>query len=149
MSNNAIGAPVGEPTPDLWAISVYKRVWDKTLTKRYFEYPIPAWYYGFRAGWVQITRGHDSFIHELQAEPWGPRDMPVKDISIEEQNKSLNAERLHDRFEYGRATGMKTIDLWGPEFWYYRKVTLNEPSLWDAARAEIKKTNEHNAQLTR
>lgn len=149
MSNNAIGTPVGEPTPDQWAISVYKRVWDKTLTKRYFEYPIPAWYYGFRAGWVEMTRGHDSFIHELQAEPWGPRDMPIKDISIEEQNKSLNAKRLHDRFEYGRATGMKKIDLWGPEFWYYRKVTLNEPSLWDAAREEIKKTNDHNAKLTR
>lgn len=147
MSNNAIGTPIGEPTPDMWAISIYKRVWDKTLTKRYFEYPIPAWYYGFRAGFTELTRGRPVFAHELQAEPWGPRDQAIKDISIKEQNKSLNAERLHHRFEYGRATGMKKIDLWGAEFWYYRKQILNDPSLWNAAREEFAKTDVSNQRL--
>ncbi len=136
MSNNAIGTPLGEPTPDMWAISVYKRVWDKTITKRYFEYPIPAWYYAFRAGWVEITRGHDSFIHELQAEAWPAADIAIHDASTEELNKSLNAKRLKDRFEYGRATGMRTIDLWGVEWWYARKIKNNDPSLWDVAKAE-------------
>ncbi|MDB5164186.1 MAG: hypothetical protein JWS12_804 [Candidatus Saccharibacteria bacterium] len=136
MSNNAIGTPIGQPQPDEYAISVYKRVWDKTLTKRYFEYPIPAWYYAFRAGWVELTRGRNSFIHELQAEPWAPNDKDMRDISVAEQNKSLNARRLKDRFEYGKATGMKMVDMWGAEFWYYRKVKLGDPSLWDTARNE-------------
>lgn len=137
MSNNAIGTPIGPPQPDMYAISVYKRVWDKTITKRYFEYPIPAWYYAFRAGWVELTRGRDSFIHELQAEPWAPNDLGLKDIPISEQNKSLDAKRLKDRFEYGRATGMRTLDMWGAEFWYYRKVKLGDSSLWDAAKEEF------------
>ncbi len=142
MSNNAIGTPVGEPTPDEWAISVYKRVWDKTITKRYFEYPIPAWYYAFRAGWTEITRGHDSFIHELQAEAWAPDDLGIKDIPISEQNKSLDAKRLHDRFEYGKATGMRKVDLWGVEWWYWRKVSQNDDSLWNVAKDEFSQANQ-------
>jgi endo-1,4-beta-mannosidase len=141
MSNNAIGTPIGEPTPDMWAISVYKRVWDKTLTKRYFEYPIPAWYYAFRAGWVKITRGHNSFIHELQAEAWPAADMAIQDAPLAEQDKSLDAKRLKDRFEYGRATGMRTIDLWGAEWWYWRKAKMNDPSLWNVGKEEYKKAN--------
>lgn len=137
MSNNAIGTPIGQPTPDEFAISVYKRVWDKTLTKRYFEYPIPAWYYAFRAGWVELTRHRNSFIHELQAEAWTPNDLFITDASLAEQNKSLNAQRLKDRFDYGRATGMRTIDLWGAEYWYWRKVKVNDPSLWNVAKTEF------------
>ncbi|MCA9331002.1 hypothetical protein KC957_03060, partial [Candidatus Saccharibacteria bacterium] len=40
-SNNWGGIPVGAPTADVSAVSVYKRVWDKTVTKRYAEYPHP------------------------------------------------------------------------------------------------------------
>jgi beta-galactosidase GanA len=146
MSNNAIGTPIYAPTPDEWAISIYKRVWDKTLTKRYFEYPIPAWYYGFRAGWTELTRHRNSFIHELQAEAWVPDNLgTIKDVSVEEQDKSMDAARLHDRFEYGRATGMKTFDMWGVEWWYWRKQMKNDPSLWNAARQEIAKTEAMNA----
>src|SRR5690606_31781421 len=41
-SNNWVGFPWYDPRPDEVGISVYKRVWDTTLTKRYFEYPLPA-----------------------------------------------------------------------------------------------------------
>jgi Beta-galactosidase len=137
-SNNALGLPVGQPRPDEFAISVYKRVWDKTITKRYFEYPFPAWFYGFLAGAGEIITGKTMIIHELQAESWLPEGMRMPDASIEEQNKSLNAERLHDRFVYGKATGMKQIDLWGVEWWYWRMVHLGDSSLWDIARTEFK-----------
>lgn len=146
MSNNAIGTPIGQPTPDEWAISVYKRVWDKTITRRYFEYPIPAWYYAFRAGWVEITRGHNSFIHELQAEAWPAADVAIQDAPIVEQDKSLDAKRLKDRFSYGEATGMRTIDLWGVEWWYWRKVQLGDPSLWDVAKQEFAHANQNPLQ---
>lgn len=148
MSNNAIGVPIGEPTPDQWAISVYKRVWDKNITRRYFEYPIPAWYYAFRAGFIKITRGHDSFIHELQAEAWTPDTIGgTKETSIAEQDKSMNSDRLVDRISYGKATGMKTVDLWGVEWWYWRKVKYNDPSLWNAAKTEISKIDKENKKL--
>lgn len=142
-SNNAIGTPINEPTPDLFAVSVYKRVW-VPYVGRYVEYPFPAWFYAFLAGTELIIKDRDTVIHELQAEPWGPRGKGIKDISLEEQSKSLDAERLRGRFEYGRATGMKTMDLWGVEYWYYRKQILKDPSVWDAGRDEFRKSKQLN-----
>lgn len=139
MSNNAIGMPLYEPTPDEWAISIYKRVWDKTITKRYFEYPIPAWYYGFRAGITEVIRGRDVFAHELQAESWLPEGYDMRTAPIEEYYKSINPERLAHRFEYGVATGMKKIDLWGVEWWYYLKEKRNAPELWNTAKEKYAK----------
>jgi hypothetical protein len=148
MSNNAIGTPIGDPTPDEWSISVYKRVWDKTITKRYFEYPIPAWYYAFRAGFTKITRGHDSFIHELQAEPWTPDTYGgITTTPLAEQDKSMNAEILSNRIQYGQATGMKTIYLWGVEWWYWRMTTKNDASLWNAGKTSLQKISNHNLEI--
>lgn len=137
MSNNAIGTPLYAPTPDEWAISIYKRVWDKTITKRYFEYPIPAWYYAFRAGWTEATRNRDVFAHELQAEAWLPEGYDMRTAPIEELYKSMNPETLAHRFNYGVATGMKKIDLWGVEWWYYMKQKRNAPELWNVAKAKF------------
>lgn len=140
-SNNWVGIPVGEPQADQYAVSVYKRVWDKTFTKRYFEYPLPAWFYASLAGAGEIATGKDMIIHELQAESWLPEGFNMLTAPIEEQNKSMNAERLKDRLEYGRATGMRTIYAWGVEWWYWRKVHLNDPSLWDVAKETIPAMN--------
>ena len=146
-SNNAMGLPLGEPRPDSFAVSVYKRVWDKTLTKRYIEYPFPAWFYASLAGGGEILTGKNLFIHELQSEAWLP-DKPefkMNDISsIAEQNKSLSADRLADRIDYGVATGMKRIDLWGVEWWYWRKAKANDPSLWETAKVKIEQHNNNN-----
>lgn len=136
-SNNAIGTPINEPTPDTYGVSVYKRVW-VPIVGRYVEYPFPAWFYAFLAGTEKIIKGRETIIHELQAEPWPPRGAPIREVSLEEQSKSLDAERLRGRFEYGRATGMKHVDLWGAEYWYYRKVKLGDSSVWDTAKDEFR-----------
>jgi len=136
-SNNAIGIPFGQPQPDEFGISIYKRVWDAGLTHRYLEYPFPAWYYGFIAGLQQIINHRDMRVSELQAEAWGPKGQSLNQISLDEQNKSLSADRLKDRFQYGKATGMRRIDLWGAEYWYYRKQVLHDPSLWNVAQQEF------------
>jgi hypothetical protein len=136
-SNNAIGLPVGQPQPDQFSISVYKRVWDAGFGHRYLEYPFPAWYYGFIAGSQRIFNHRDMMIGELQAEAWAPSGKSIKDISIAEQDKSLNPKRLKDRFQYGRATGMRQIYLWGAEYWYYRMTVLHDPSLWRVAQKEF------------
>jgi hypothetical protein len=138
-SNNALGWPIGQPQPDMFGISIYKRVWDGNLTHRYLEYPQPAWYYGFVAGWQKIMTGKDMIIHELQAEAWAPAGQDIKSSSLAEQNKSLNAKRLQDRFGYGKATGMPQIYLWGAEYWYYRMQVLHDPSLWNVAQQEFGK----------
>ena len=136
-SNNALGMPIGEPTPDEFGISIYKRVWDANLTKRYLEYPFPAWFYGFVAGGQKLLTGKDMIIHELQAEAWPPGgNIPTS--TLEEQNESFNADRFRKRVEFGKATGMREIYLWGAEYWYYRLQKLNDPSLWNVARDTFK-----------
>lgn len=137
-SNNAIGLPIGKPTPDEFGVSVYKRVW-VPIVNRYVEYPFPAWFYAFLGGAGEILTGKNLIIHELQAEPWPPHGADLTKTSITEQNKSLDATRLQGRFTYGEATGIRQIDLWGAEFWYYRKETLHDPSLWNVAKQQFAK----------
>ncbi len=141
-SNNAVGFPVGDPQPDEFGISVYKRVWDKNITKRYLEYPFPAWFYGFLAGGGKILTGKNLRIHELQAEAWTPDGYEIKDAPVSELYKSMNPERLHGRLAYAKGTGMRSIDLWGVEWWYQMKVKRGEPGLWEAAKQEFGRSAE-------
>lgn len=132
-SNNALGWPVGAPTPDEYGISIYKRVWSPVIG-RYMEYPFPAWFYGFVAGWEKLMTGRDLMIHELQAETWPPNYQSIQQTPLAEQNKSFDAQRFKSRVAFGKATGMKETYLWGSEYWYYRKQVLHDPSLWNVAR---------------
>ena len=136
-SNNWIGIPVGEPRADIVGVSVYKRIWDKTATKRYFEYPIPPWYYSFLAGTTEIATDRNTFIHELQAESWLPEGYAMNSASNEEVYKSMNPKLLKERLQYAVDTGMKTIDLWGPEWWYFMKQKRGAPELWNTAKIEL------------
>jgi hypothetical protein len=144
-SNNWVGIPVGQPMPDQFGISIYKRVWDKTITHRYFEYPLPSWFYASLAGWEQLLSGKDMIIHELQAEPWPPTD--IHQASLQEQYKSLDAKRLKDRIAYGEATGMRTIDLWGAEWWYWVKTKQNDPSVWNVVKDAALAAEVANSEL--
>ena len=137
-SNNWIGLPLGDPRPDEFGISVYKRVWDKNIVKRYFEYPLPAWFYASLAGGAEIITGKDMIIHELQAEAWLPEGMDMATVPIAEIEKSLSPKRLKDRIAYAEATGMRDIYLWGPEWWLFLKEKRNYPDLWDTAVSELK-----------
>ena len=141
-SNNAIGFPINEPQADEFGVSIYKRVWDRTLTKRYVEYPFPAWFYGFLAGGGKILTDKNLIIHELQAEAWTPDGFEIKTAPVEELYKSMNPDRLKGRFEFGQATGMKRMDLWGAEWWYAMKVNRGEPELWEVAKEEFRKSKE-------
>ncbi len=139
-SNNALGFPLGQPRPDEFGVSVYKRVWDKTITKRYFEYPLPAWFYGTLAGGGELFTGKKLIIHELQTEAWLPDtgQFEMNDLgSIPEQNKSMNAERLQERLEYGKDSNIKTMYTWGAEWWYWRKVKANDPGMWNVATQQV------------
>jgi hypothetical protein len=133
-SNNDLGYPVGQPQPDEFSVSIYQRVWDANITHRYLEYPFPAWYYAFLAGFQKIVTGKDMIIGELQAEAWPPDGKTIPETSLAEQNKSLNAKRLQATINFGKATGMRQINLWGAEYWYYREQVLHDPSLMKVAQ---------------
>ncbi len=141
-SNNWGGVPIYAPTPDNYGVAVYKRVYDYSVMHRYFEYPYPPWFYGLLGGLGELVHGKPLIIHELQMEPWLPNGFDMNSISsINEQNKSMDAARLASRFQYAKDTGLRTIDTWGMEWWYWRKVAANDPSLWNVAKQEIAKTN--------
>ncbi len=146
-SDNWIGIPIGQPTPDQFGISVYKRVWDTTFTHRYFEYPIPPWFYAMLAGSEEIISGKDMMIHELQAEPWTPNGLGITQTSVAEQYKSMNPDILKSRIKYGQDTGMRTISLWGAEWWYWLKVKQNDPRVWDVVKQAVQEANVKNQQL--
>lgn len=147
-SNNATPSwPVGEPRADVIGASIYKRVWDGTVTERYFEYPLPAWFYGFLAGGAKLTTGVDTVIHELQAEPWLPRGFDMRTAPTEELYKSFSPEMMRERFQYGRDTGIRELDMWGVEWWYYRKIAQNDDSFWEIAKEELEHTRRLNDQI--
>lgn len=134
-SNNTPTLMLRAPVTDLNAFTLYRKVYDSTITKRYFTYPMPPWHYSAIAGWQKIIGGQDSIIHELQAEPWPPSGQGgIKGISLAEQDQTLSAKRLRANVEFAKNTGMRHIDLWGAEYWYYRKVKLHDPSVWDEAK---------------
>lgn len=133
-SNNNPSLALGKPSADIVGMSVYRRVWNDNIYKGYFNYPLPSWYYASLAGYQKIFTGKDSVLHEMQMEPWGPNGKFITDLSREEQDKSMNASMFRERIDFAKNTGMRQIDLWGAEWWYYRKAVLNDDSLWQEAK---------------
>jgi len=41
---------------------------------------------------------------------------------------------LTDAVAFAKQTGLKHIDLWGGEYWYYRMDVLHDPTVWNAAK---------------
>lgn len=146
-SDNWVGVPVGQPTPDQFGISIYKRVWDYHYTKRYVEYPLPPWYYAFLSGLGEIISGKSMMIHELQAEPWMPPNMRISHDTLDEQAKSINAKRIKDRIDYAQDTGIRHIQLWGAEWWYWMKTTQNDPGPWNVVKQAVVDARSQNQKL--
>lgn len=134
-SNNYAGFALRKPLPDTVGISVYRHVWNTFLVGRYLTYPFPSWYYAFLAGAEQILTGKPSVIHELQAEPWPPNGQDVLHTSLAEQDKTFDAAKFAATAKFARQTGIKNVDYWGAEYWYYRKTVLHDPSVWNEAKS--------------
>ena len=136
-SNNIVGWEVGPPLPDEYGMSIYRRVWS-TPIGRYLQYPFPDWYYAFMAGMEKISTGRDTFIHEIETEPWVPDGNSILTTSLAEQSYTMDAAKFKDTVTFAEHTGMTPIYLWGTEYWYYRMTVLHDPSLWQAAKDAYK-----------
>lgn len=129
------GLPLGEPTPDVYGFSMYRLLWNEKIPPQgYITYPTPIWYHRLRAAVIKLTKQRDVFVHELQMEPWGPRDN--KQLSIEEQNKSMSQKQLGEVVLFARKSGIQKIDVWGSEWWYWRKVN-GDPHIWEEVRKQL------------
>jgi len=133
-SDNYAGFSLRKPLPDIIGISVYRHVWNTLLVQRYFTYPFPSWYYAFLAGAQQLLTGKPSVIHELQAEPWPPNGQPISQTSLAVQNQTFDAATFKSTAKFAQQTGIKNVDYWGAEYWYYRMVKLHDSSVWNEAK---------------
>ena len=123
------GFPFFGPKPDMYAYTIYRYFFRRG---KYRHSVRPAWTYHVRAIVIYLFKHRKSFIHELQAEPWGPEG--TSKLSVEEQLKSMNRERVKEALVYARRTKLLPADLWGLEWWYWLKATQNMPDIWNDMR---------------
>jgi hypothetical protein len=132
MSDEA-GFPVWGTFGDGIGFSIYGTYfYQGSWGNKYVSYPNWPWYQKLRAALIEAYTGRPVFIHELQAEPWGPDDLA--DLSAEEQAKSMSPAQLNYLVNFVKSTGIKRTDLWGVEWWYQRKQKHNDPGMWDTAK---------------
>ncbi|HEX7259863.1 MAG TPA: glycoside hydrolase family 2 TIM barrel-domain containing protein [Candidatus Saccharimonadia bacterium] len=121
------------PIPDVYATSIYLCVHRKGKLR---DTILPPLYQRVRALYIRLQFNRSFFIHELQAEPWCPRG--TQHTPLAEQDLSMNPKRFRHAVAYALRTGLKPIDLWGLEWWYYRKTRFDDPTMWDEARTVFK-----------
>lgn len=124
------GVPVKHPVPDIVGFSYYQILYRDGKYRRSFHRP---WLDRWRARLVRILHDKPSFIHELQAEPWGPKN--IWDMDQAEQLKSMSLKQLKRNLRQAKRTKLDTIDLWGAEWWYWLKTKKRQPAIWN----EVKK----------
>lgn len=114
------GIPLRRPIPDIVGFSFYRITHNKGAYRTSIYQP---WIFKLRARLITIFWRRPSFIHELQAEPWGPQN--IWDMSPDERAKSMNPKLLQANLSAAIKTKLYPIDLWGLEWWYWEKLHGN------------------------
>jgi len=116
---------------DIFGTTVYRVV--MTPKGKYWSYNwLPAGFYKFKA-WAVGLKQNDFIVSELQAEPWFSNPDPQK-ISLVEQEKSLNLEKLTKNINFTQRLGVSRAYLWGVEWWYWMKTKQNDSSYWNLVK---------------
>lgn len=114
---------------DIFGTTVYRVVWGN-LTG-YVRYPIPAWFYRFKANLVGIPKDK-RIIVELQAEPWVPKGSIIY-LPEHEASKTFNMDQFKANLQFGINVGFNKAYLWGVEWWYHQYKNGNK-AYWEFAR---------------
>ncbi len=113
-TSSSWGIPIFGPIPDIVGFSYYQVLYQDGQYARAFHRP---WLHKFRAELIKLIWHRPSFIHELQLEPWGPKN--IWEMTAREQEKSMSIPQIKQNIASAKATGLKPIDLWGAEWWYW------------------------------
>jgi len=116
---------------DIPSTTMYEKVWFRQIS-RYVTYPFPPVFYWRKAKIIKFLFDKKVICGELQAEPFGPKLM--YDISLEEQEKTMNLKRFKENIDFATKTGFDTFYLWGSEWWYWMKIKQNQPGIWEEAK---------------
>lgn len=114
-TSNTWGIPLRTPRPNQFGFTLYRVQYEQGAYK-YSK--VPWWWLDVRAAVITLLTRRSSFIHELQAEPWGPK--AIWEMSINEQNQSMSLAQLESTIALAKKTKLYPIDLWGGEWWYWR-----------------------------
>lgn len=128
------GIPLRRPIPDIVGFSYYQVLFNPKMQKYTTAFHKP-FLDQLRTWAIKIIFNKPSFIHELQLEPWGPK--AIWEMDIKEQNKSMNPDQIRKNLSLAHKTGLKSMDLWGGEWWYYRTVIQKDPSIWQAVKTGL------------
>jgi len=121
-------------TGDVFGTTVYRVV--RTPQGWYWRYGwLPAGVYKIKAALANISV-NNFFISELQAEPWFTNADP-KNVSVKEQEKSMNPVRLQKNINYASRIGASRAYLWGVEWWYWMKEENNDSRYWDIIKNRL------------
>lgn len=126
------GVPFRRPTPDIVGFSYYNIVFDKGAYRRSVYQP---WIFRLRASIIRLFKRRSSFIHELQAEPWGPKN--IWEMTDRQQFESMSPTIMKKSLALARNTRLTPIDLWGLEWWYWRKTKRDDSRHWNSIKAML------------
>jgi hypothetical protein len=116
---------------DIFGTTMYRTIYNKKIG--YFDYPIGPRFFQFKAYLNKIlAHQENNIVVELQTEPWISGF--TTNMALDEQLKSMDAQKLKDNVIFARQVGFGEIYLWGAEWWYWMKVNQNHPELWDTAK---------------
>lgn len=124
------GLPWRRPYPDQYAMSLYRITINKRGSYAYSRRP--PYFYKLRADLIKILRRKPLFIHELQAEPWLAKS--ITQTSVDEQLERMSARQIQENISFALGTGLRPIDLWGLEWWYWLRETQGNSDAWEAVK---------------
>ena len=131
------GIPLRQPIGDAVGFSYYQIVYNNKKSAYTTAFHKP-WLHKFRAFLIKFILGRNSFIHELQLEPWGPKN--IWDMSHNEQMKSMSLKQITHNIQLAYKTKLTPIDAWGGEWWYWSYKKYGNKKVLDTV---LKAINQH------
>lgn len=134
-TSNTWGIPLRRPIPDLVGFSYYQ-VHFSARRQRYHTAFHKPWLHRMRAWMIQLLWHRPSIIHELQLEPWGPK--AIWEMPFKEQMRSMSPAQIKQNLSLAHQTQLKTIDLWGGEWWYWCTKEQHHPEIIETVTTALK-----------
>ena len=129
--SNTAGIPMREPIGDAVGFSIYKTAHFNSFGfgVQWHYWYVPTWWHGFRAQLIESLHNTPTFAHEVQAEPWGPRN--IWDMSESEQLDYMSLSDVQKNVEFTRRSGLAEQYVWGGEWYVWRALRYDDTQFLD------------------
>jgi hypothetical protein len=123
---------------DIFGTTLYRVVRLPNGMIFYYDW-LPAGFYHIKAA-LFGKKVSELFVAELQAEPWFTDSNP-NNTEINEQEKTMNPQRLEKHLNFVTHIGAPRAYLWGVEWWYWMKQKKGDSRYWELIQKRIIETN--------